>query len=704
MTRPLAAIEAELCEVERAWRALEGMGNPYHDAEGKFTSGPGAGGGGKARERRRRGRLRKKQALKKKWKAELKAAKKDWRGYRSNIKSEYRRGKKALARRHGREKASFREDVAKERAELKGRHAGERKALVEEHKQTLLDEMKGNVHEDIKAGYRGPEIAETKQRLREEHKAALKANMVELKAGHRKERESLAKGHRGRWEDLKDTHREERADLREDYREKREGIGQDIEDEKAAFRREMHDDIRKHFPKWKSKAERSWVVRVGNPYHDAEGKFASGPGGAGSGGGKAHRRGRRKWRLVHRHKAERRALVARQRERHAKHREYYARRKAGLERQHGHELAKMDAEHAREVAVMEKRREKERAREAVQKGKGKVTDEQISRWEAEHAKSVAAVKEINADIRKQRQEWHAGERAGLRDERREAARAIRERDARERRITLKRQREEREAHGFRPGSARSIDDGWSVERKQQGNPYHDAEGHFTNPGGVGHAGPKGRKARKKRKRREKRPLRKPGASAQKSPKKSEKVGHEGAAGGGGGRGARVAEKAPSAKAERAKAAYKASNADEQRYAEVQEVRLAESIGGKSLPDNEAIDVHVKGKSGEHGLELKTMVSGKNDKITMKASAVARKVAWEKEAAGRTMHTVVLDHRDKFGSGENAALHSGHEIYYKRGVGAFRIGTMHKVKDHEELLRILDMPESELPVAARGPKR
>lgn len=40
-----------------------------------------------------------------------------------------------------------------------------------------------------------------------------------------------------------------------------------------------------------------------------------------------------------------------------------------------------------------------------------------------------------------------------------------------------------------------------IARKQQGNPYHDAQGHFTNPAGVGHAGPKGEgKARGRRAR------------------------------------------------------------------------------------------------------------------------------------------------------------------------------------------------------------
>jgi hypothetical protein len=261
----------------------------------------------------------------------------------------------------------------------------------------------------------------------------------------------------------------------------------------------------------------------------------------------------------------------------------------------------------------------------------------------------------------------------------------------------------------------------------RGNPHHDAEGHFTDAGHEGHAshagghsahpGKRKREARRRKrkaavanagaKRRGLKPPHPRKAAKPKAPKaaKAAKTPRAKSAPKGASKASRVPEKKPLTKAERAKAAYRPSNTQEQRYAEAQEAVLAHKLGGEQSSDNKPADVTVPTKGGGlHGVEVKTVVSAQNDKITMKKEAVDRKVAWEKEAPGRTFHTVVLDHRDRFNGGENAAFHSGHEIYYKRGVGAFRVGTMQKVKDTAELKRLMDTPFDKLPAAARGPKR
>jgi hypothetical protein len=142
----------------------------------------------------------------------------------------------------------------------------------------------------------------------------------------------------------------------------------------------------------------------------------------------------------------------------------------------------------------------------------------------------------------------------------------------------------------------------------------------------------------------------------------------------------------------------------QEYTKNNERVFADRMGGKSFPDNEPVDVEMKVGGKEHGIELKTITHGTNDKVTMKASAIERKVEWEKEH-GTQVHTVVLDHRDKGIGGEGSkALHSGHEIYYKRGVGSFRIGTMLKVKDEAALKKLMATTYDKLPAAAQGPKR
>lgn len=178
---------------------------------------------------------------------------------------------------------------------------------------------------------------------------------------------------------------------------------------------------------------------------------------------------------------------------------------------------------------------------------------------------------------------------------------------------------------------------------------------------------------------------------------------------------RVPEPKPSAKAARAKAAHVLVNAKIQRYAEEHnEPRFARAVGGVSFPDSEPIDVAVPGKSGRlaHGVELKTMVANSNNKITMKRDAIARKAEWERKNKA-PFHTVVFDDSAVFeahgmitdhtpGTPEYAALHdeSKRRIFYRRGFGSFRVGSMHEVKDLAELQKLMNTAEDKLPPAAR----
>jgi hypothetical protein len=162
----------------------------------------------------------------------------------------------------------------------------------------------------------------------------------------------------------------------------------------------------------------------------------------------------------------------------------------------------------------------------------------------------------------------------------------------------------------------------------------------------------------------------------------------------------------SEKAQRAKAAHHMVDKDIQRYAEDHnEPAFAKSLGGIAFKDNEPVDVVVPGPKGTlaHGIELKTVVSNKNAKITMKKSAMALKTDWEKRHKA-PVHTVVLDDTAVFnanGPGQHDL--SGRKVYYRRGFGSFRIGGMHPVENLKELKQLLDMPDDELPAAAR-PKR
>lgn len=162
---------------------------------------------------------------------------------------------------------------------------------------------------------------------------------------------------------------------------------------------------------------------------------------------------------------------------------------------------------------------------------------------------------------------------------------------------------------------------------------------------------------------------------------------------------------PSAKSMLAKQSAVYVGADIQRYSEEHnEPILAAGIHGVSLRDNEPVDVVVlrKGKVA-HGVELKTMVSNSNNKITMKSSAMQRKTAWMQEH-GAPYHTVVFDDHAVFNaSGQGLHDESKRQIYYKRGFGSFRVGSMHPVKDMSELNALMDTPDAGLPADAKPPK-
>ena len=158
---------------------------------------------------------------------------------------------------------------------------------------------------------------------------------------------------------------------------------------------------------------------------------------------------------------------------------------------------------------------------------------------------------------------------------------------------------------------------------------------------------------------------------------------------------------PTSKSELSKLNHKVSTREKQQYAEQNEVELAKHLGGYSLEDNEPPDIIVPNKSGKghQPIELKTMLDNDRDRITIHADSLERK---QKYAADNktTFHTVVLDHRDRFAGGVNAHQHSGHEIYYRRGLGSYKLSAMYKVKDHAELNRLIHMSNSKLPLGAR----
>jgi hypothetical protein len=65
------------------------------------------------------------------------------------------------------------------------------------------------------------------------------------------------------------------------------------------------------------------------------------------------------------------------------------------------------------------------------------------------------------------------------------------------------------------------------------------------------------------------------------------------------------------------------------------------------------------------------------------------------------HTVVFDDQKVFnakGEGKHGS-DADRTIYYRRGFGSYRVGSMYRCKDMEELKSLLDLPGDKLPKAA-----
>jgi hypothetical protein len=139
-----------------------------------------------------------------------------------------------------------------------------------------------------------------------------------------------------------------------------------------------------------------------------------------------------------------------------------------------------------------------------------------------------------------------------------------------------------------------------------------------------------------------------------------------------------------------------------------ENEIASHVGGetKSLEDGKYaprdVEAPKKGKAGgSHQIEVKSILKGKKNGVTMHDDALLRKVDFMASRGGDTYHTIAIDERDVFSNGDFADRYSGHRIYYKRGAGKYTFANMHKVESPEELKRLLEMPDHKLPERARG---
>lgn len=128
----------------------------------------------------------------------------------------------------------------------------------------------------------------------------------------------------------------------------------------------------------------------------------------------------------------------------------------------------------------------------------------------------------------------------------------------------------------------------------------------------------------------------------------------------------------------------------------------EHTGGPGQKDKKPYDVRApKTKNTYHDIEVKSLLKGGKQVLSVHEDALLRKVDHQAANPGNTFHTVAWDRRDTYQGGIHKDSFSGHNIYYKRGSGRYALSKMYKVKDEAELKKLINMPDSKLPAAAKG---
>lgn len=139
---------------------------------------------------------------------------------------------------------------------------------------------------------------------------------------------------------------------------------------------------------------------------------------------------------------------------------------------------------------------------------------------------------------------------------------------------------------------------------------------------------------------------------------------------------------PKSRSAKAKESYNPSNRAKQIQATENEKKLTKVLQGSShIGDNQPFDVVVA--KSRIAFEVKTIISGKRDAITMHPDSRRRKEKAKRKMKLKAIYTVIFDDRNN-------------KIYYARGVKSFRIKlrdgsqnpALTEVKDLSELRKLI----------------
>jgi len=128
----------------------------------------------------------------------------------------------------------------------------------------------------------------------------------------------------------------------------------------------------------------------------------------------------------------------------------------------------------------------------------------------------------------------------------------------------------------------------------------------------------------------------------------------------------------------AKLSHKPHSKDNHAKAMKGEALVFKIVGGEHLPDNEPMDILVSVRGRTIGVEVKTVIHNKNDKITMHPESKERKEKWLKKnkAIG---FTVIVDMRGK-----------APRVLARQGVGSFRLANMTEIRNSKQLRELMGL--------------
>ena len=109
-----------------------------------------------------------------------------------------------------------------------------------------------------------------------------------------------------------------------------------------------------------------------------------------------------------------------------------------------------------------------------------------------------------------------------------------------------------------------------------------------------------------------------------------------------------------------------------------EAMVFKIIGGEHLPDNEPMDIIVTVRGRTIGVEVKTVIHNKADKITVHPESRERKEKWLKKNKA-TGFTVIVDVRGKTP-----------RVLARQGVGSFRLANMTEIRNSKQLRELMGL--------------